>query len=99
LEADLVEIVLPDVDVETVAPKVRDPFQGNRTARLETLDPVRARAQRRLERGGGNIALVAVLVAPLPPVLGQHRELADDQRQLAIAGRIECEPPLALPGG
>ncbi len=57
----------------------------------ELLDPVGTRAQRQLQRGGGDVALAALGVGALPPVLGQDGELPDDRRQLAIARRIEGE--------
>src|SRR5262249_19309047 len=96
LKANFVEIVLPDVDVEAIAPIVPDALVDDRPSRHEILDTVRTRAERRLERGDGNIALVAVAVGPLPPMFGQHGELADDQRQLAVARGIEREAHFTL---
>ena len=63
-----------------------------------SLIAIGAAAERRLERGGADVALVAGLVGAFPPVLRQHVELADDLRQLAIAGAVEGEGDLALAG-
>ena len=97
-EAQLVEIVAADIDVEILAPIVLDALVDDVAAGRELLDAVGAAAERRLERGFADVALLAVLVGALPPVLGQDGELADDLRQLAVAGRVEREGDLAIAG-
>ena len=64
----------------------------------ELLDPVGAVAERRLERGRADVALLAGGVGAFPPMLGQHVELADDQRHLAVSRSVEGEGDLALAG-
>jgi len=85
LEALLVEIVAPDIHRQVLAPVILDALVDDPAARLEVLDPVDAAAERRLERRGGRIALVAVRSLSSTSAW-QHRKLADDLRQLAIAG-------------
>ena len=94
----LVEIVAPDIDVEILAPIVLDALVDDGAAGDELLDAIGAVAERRLERGGADVALVAGRVGAFPPVLRQHVELADDLRQFAVAGPIEGEGHLALAG-
>ena len=62
----------------------------------EFLDPIGAGTQRQLERGRGDIALAALRIGALPPMLRQDRELPDDLRQFAVARRVEGELDLAL---
>ena len=45
-----------------------------------------------------DVALLAVGVGSLPVVLGQDEQLADDVRQLAVAGLVEGEGHLAVAG-
>ena len=97
-EPELVEVVAADIDVEVLAPIVLHPLVDHGAAGGEALDPIRAAAERRLKSRLADVALVAVGVGAFPPVLGQHIELADDQRQLAIAGRIEGEGHVAVAG-
>ena len=98
VEADLVEIVVADVDVQVLAPIVLDPLVDDSSARLERLDAVGTGAERRLERRLRDVALLAVRVLPFPPMLREDLELAHDVRQLAIARAVEGEGHLALAG-
>ena len=56
-EAQLVEIVAADIDVEILAPIVLHPLVDDGAAGDELLDPVGAVAERRLERGRADVAL------------------------------------------
>src|SRR5262245_64979491 len=91
LDPDLVEIVLPNADIEVLAPMVFHALIDDAAPGREILDAVGAAPERRLERGGADVALAAGLVGAFPPVLRHDGELADDLRQLAIARRIERE--------
>ena len=62
----------------------------------EFLDAVGGIAERRLERGCADVALLARRVVSFPPVLGQYSELPEDRRHFPIAGGIESECDLAL---
>ena len=55
-------------------------------------------AERRLERGCADVALLPGGVGAFPPMLGQHVELTQDQRHFAVARRVENEGDLALAG-
>src|SRR4029079_9819904 len=92
----LVEIIAPDIDVEVLAPIVLHPLVDDAAARHDLLDAVGAVAERRLERGHADVALAALLIGALPPVLRQHGELADDLRQLAVAGALKSEFDLVI---
>ena len=70
LVADLLEIVVADLGRVVVAPVVGDALVGDGAAGGEARDPVGARAERRLERRGADVALLAVGVGAFPPVLG-----------------------------
>ena len=96
LKSQLVEIVSADVDVEILAPIILHPLVDHGAAGDEILDPVGAIAERRLQRGGADVALLARWVGALPPMLGQHIELPDNQRHLAISGAVEDERDFAL---
>ncbi len=97
-ETQFVEIIAADIDVELFAPIVVHALVDDVAARRKILDPVGAGAQRRFERRGADVALVAVVGGALPPMLGQDQNLADDLRQLAIARRIEREDDVAFAG-
>ena len=97
-EADLLEIIAADVQVEILAPIVGDFLIDDRVAGREILDPVGARAERRLQRGLRHVALFAGFVGAFPPVLRQHRQLTDDLRQFAVARSVEHEGDFALGG-
>ena len=98
LEADLVEVVAPDIDVQILGPIVLHPPVDHPAAGDEVLDAVGAVAERRLERGGADVALLARGVAALPPVLGQHPQRPEDHRDFMVAGGVEREGDLALAG-
>ena len=98
LVADLVEIVPAAVHRQIAAPIVGHALVDGGAAGVEALQPVGAGAERRLERGLGRVAAASVRGRALPPVLRQHRQLADDLRQLAVAGLREGEGDLALAG-
>ena len=98
VEADLVEVVVADVDVEILAPVVRHPLVDDVAARLEGLDPVGAGAERRLQRRLGDVALAPLRVRSLPTSASAGPELAHDVRQLAVAGAVEGERHLVLAG-
>ena len=97
-EAQLVEIVAADIDVQILAPIVLDALVDDVAAGRELLDAIGAAAERRLERGRADVALLAVLVGAFPPMLAAGRELADDLRQFAIARAVEREGDLAIAG-
>jgi hypothetical protein len=87
-----VEVILPDIDRQVLAPIVRDATQNHPAARLERLDLVRAAADRDVER--------RLLEVPrLPVVLRQDGKLADDQGQLSVRPALEGELHLALADG
>ncbi|MNX74409.1 hypothetical protein D3C86_1058460 [compost metagenome] len=79
-----VEVVETAIDRQVLAPVVLDPLVTHRASGLHFADLVRTAAQRDLQ-----VALVEVAVGP--PMLGQHRQLAEDQRQLAVVGVLELE--------
>src|SRR5207247_10158910 len=73
-----------------------NPLQRDRAARYEFLDAILAAAERLLQRGRGDVALAALAVDAFPPVLRQSRQLPDDLRKFAVAGRVEGELYIAL---
>src|SRR5262249_11243165 len=97
-EAQLLEIVAPDIDVEILAPIILHPLVDHGAAGNEVLDAVGAVAERRLERSRTDVAFPARCIGSPPPMLRQHVELPDDERQLAISGAVENERDLALAG-
>ena len=97
-EAQLVEIIAADPDVDVFAPVILDPLVHDRAAGLEFLDAIRSRSKRRIERRCNDVTPLPGGTGRLPPVLGQDDQLAQDLRQLAIARRIEREGDLALRG-
>src|SRR5262249_26204905 len=97
-ETYLVEIVASDIDVEILAPIVLHPLVDDRAAGYKFSDSVGAVAERRLECGRADIALPPGLVDALPPVFGQHLELADNDRHFAVSGTVEGEGDFALSG-
>ena len=92
LIADALEVGAPAIDRQVLAPPVLDPLDHDVAAGLEVDDAVGAAAERRLQGG-----LLEVALLGLPVVLRQDRHLADDQRQLPVAGlgERELDPPLA----
>ncbi|MNC28414.1 hypothetical protein D3C75_766180 [compost metagenome] len=84
LVLDAVDVVLAAVDRQVLAPVVLHPFKHQPAPRLDLGDAVGAAAQRRLEGGGLEVAL-------LPVVLGQHRHFAQAQDQQRVAGALEHE--------
>ncbi|MNO98318.1 hypothetical protein D3C76_900630 [compost metagenome] len=79
-----IEVVEAAVHRQVVAPVVLDPLVADRATGVDLGDAVGTAAQRRLHVGLAEIAAG-------PPVLGQDRQLAEDQRQLAVAGVPEVE--------
>ncbi len=79
-----IEVVETAIDRQVLAPVVLDPLVTDRTSGLDLADLVRPAAQRRFEIALGEVAV-------FPPVLGQHGQLTDDQRQLAIVVVLEGE--------
>ena len=77
-EAQPVEIVLPEVDRQLGAPIVRVAREFDEPALLEGLDLVRTGAERRVERRGGEVAV-------LPPGGGKNRHADDDEMRVAAA--------------
>ena len=65
-EAHLVEIIAADIDVEILAPIVLHPLVDDGAAGDELLDAVGAVAERRLQRGRADVALLARGVGALP---------------------------------
>src|SRR5262245_25926434 len=96
LVANFVEVIAPDINVQTVGPIVFHPPVNHHTAGHELLDAVGAIAERRLERGCAYVALLARRVASFPPVLGQYSELSEDHWHFPIVGGTENESDLAL---
>src|SRR6202034_1775200 len=97
-EPQLVKIIAPDIHVQRVAPIVGYALIDESAAGREFLQAIGAAAERRLEGGLANIALLAILVGALPPRLGQDSELANDLRQLAITRSIESKRDLTIAG-
>jgi hypothetical protein len=79
-----VAVVVVADGLEVVPPKVDRQVVDDETPRLETVDPVRAAAERRLEGGLGEVAF-------RPVVSWQDRLFADDQRHLAVVRIAEGE--------
>ena len=92
------KLLTPTLTLRFLAPIIVDALVDDGAAGAEILDAVGARSERRFERVGADVAFLAVLVGALPPVLGQHHDLADDLRQLAVARAVEGEGDLALAG-
>src|SRR5262249_30124678 len=92
------EIILPDIDVDVAAPIVLDALENDISPGGKILDLVRTAAERRLERGFSDVALLAVAVRAFPPMFGKHAQLADNLRQLAVAGSVEGEGDLVVAG-
>ncbi len=84
VEVDVIEVVEPAIHRQVLAPVILDPGIADRAPGLDLLDAVRAAAQRDFQAARGEFA-------PLPPVLRQHRQLAEDHRKLAVAGVLEVE--------
>src|SRR5262249_15689597 len=93
-----VEVVVPDGDVEPARPGVLDALENERSTGDELLDAVGAAAERRLERGRRDVTFPAGPVAPFPPMLGHHLQLADDLRQLPVAGSGEMKGEVVVAG-
>ena len=89
--ADLIEIVRADVRRQIGAPMVGHPLEGQGRSRVHVGDAIGARAERRLQRGRGDVARIAVRVGSRPPVSRHHQQLADDMRQFLVAGPVEGE--------
>src|SRR5262249_7533398 len=97
-EAQLVEIIAADPDVDVFAPVILDPLVYDRAAGLEFLDAIRSRSKRRIERRCNDVTPLPRGRGRLPPVLGQDDQLAEDLRQLAIARCIERKSNFAFCG-
>ncbi len=82
--AQLVEIIPADIHRQVLAPIVLDALVDDGVSRHEFLDPVGAIAERRLERGGRDVAPLAGIVGAFEPVFGQHAELP--RRSAAFRG-------------
>ena len=89
--ADLIEIIVALGGGQIGAPPVLDPLIDGPAPGLEALEAVGAGTERRLERGVGDVARLAVGPIGQPPMLGHDVELAEDLRQLAIALGREAE--------
>src|SRR5690606_10859499 len=87
--ADDVEIVLPAIDGQILAPIILNPLERDAATRLEVGGAIRTAAERRLQRRPRE-------VAALPVMLRQDGELACDQRQSPIVALGDGEPHLAL---
>ncbi|CAM5208316.1 hypothetical protein BTHI11S_03944 [Bosea thiooxidans] len=82
LPAHAVEIVGADIHRQVLGPIVRHALELDEAALLEASDLVGARAERRLQRRGGE-------VARRPVFLREHRQAGDDEMQVASALRRE----------
>ena len=93
-EAQPVEIVLAEIDRQLRAPIVRVALEFDEASLLEGLDLVGAGAERRVERGGGEIAA-------LPPGGREDRHADDDEMGVAAATLDEAHmnDVVALGGG
>ncbi|MNM89464.1 hypothetical protein D3C81_1016960 [compost metagenome] len=80
----LVEVVETTVDRQVLAPVVLDPLVADRAPRLDLGDLVRAAAQ-------GDFQVALGELAAFPEVLGQYRQLAEDQRKFAVVAVLELE--------
>ena len=94
-----VEVVAADIHRQVGAPIIRHARPDDLRAGLEALDFVRARAQRRLERRLGDVALLPAGVGAFPPMFRQHDKVADDLRQFAVALLVEAKFHLAVGDG
>ncbi|MNM90377.1 hypothetical protein D3C81_1026360 [compost metagenome] len=88
LHLDAIEVVLAAIDRQLRAPPVLYPLEHQTPAGHHLGDSVGTAAQRRLEGGGGEIAI-------LPVVLRQHRHLAEtqDQQWVALTAEHEADAP------
>ncbi|MNZ14100.1 hypothetical protein D3C78_310170 [compost metagenome] len=84
VEGHDVEVVEAAVDRQVLGPVVLDPLVAHRAPGLDLGDLVRAAAQR-------DFQVAAVELAVFVPVLGQYRQLAENQRQLAVVLVLEGE--------
>ncbi len=82
-----IEVVEAAIDRKVLAPIVLDPLIADRASGFHLGDPVGAAAQ-------GGLQVTRVEVAISPPVLGQHRQLAEDQRQFTVVRVLELEQHL-----
>ncbi len=85
LVTDLVEIILPDVHRQVLAPIILDPLEPDECPGLHLYALVDPRSEWNLERARLDVALPSVLSGSGPPVLWQNRQLAHDLRQLAVS--------------
>ncbi|MNY55790.1 hypothetical protein D3C86_1917990 [compost metagenome] len=74
LHLDPIEVVLAAIDRQFLAPPILHPFEGQAAPRVDPGDAVRTAAQRRLEGGGLEVAI-------LPVMLRQYRQFAQAQDQ------------------
>src|SRR5580704_5374339 len=79
-----IEIVAPAIEPQVLGPGIFDPLDGYVASGLEGIDLVGAAAQRYFERR-------LLEIASRPPVLGKHRELADDRGKLVVLAAAEGE--------
>ncbi|MCY1229713.1 hypothetical protein D9M72_420900 [compost metagenome] len=93
---DRTEIILTDIHVEVFAPIVVPAFEADGAAGLERSDLVGAGAHDRFKRRAADVAFVAFLVLPFPPMLRQDRELAENVWQFVVVLLVEAESNVAL---
>jgi hypothetical protein len=85
LVANFVEVIAPDIDVQPVGPIILHPSVNYHATGHKLLDAVGAIAERRLQCGRADVALLARRVVSLPPMLGQYSELPEDHWHFLIA--------------
>ena len=79
-----IEVVEAAIDRQVPRPVILDRLVAYRAPRVDLGDAVRAAAQRRFQAGLAEVAAG-------PPVFGQDRQLAEYQRQFAVARALEVE--------
>ena len=92
------EIVGADIGRQVRTPIVLAQLVADRRARLHGGDLIGTGPHRQFQRALGNVALIAVRILALPPVLRKNGKLADDFRKLAIALLVEGESHFPLAG-
>ena len=81
---DEIKVIQPTAHGKITAPIVDDALLYGVASGLELFDAVRPTAERRLQCGGAKVAAG-------PVVFGQDGQLADNQRQLAVARFLKIE--------
>src|SRR5262249_56129831 len=85
LIANLIEIVLADIQRQAATPVVAHALEHERASGDELLDAIGPRAQGNLQRRRADIALLSLRIRAFPPALRQDDPLARDHSNLPAA--------------